>query len=905
MKTHIWLTLKYWRKHKKNAAALLFAGVLLTAVVFVTLMTERERWVRMCHSNFDYRGHFDYIFVNSDDELYSKITAGKEDYNYGVINVYGKIGTDKKQFTYGTIDDEYDIMHIPFDEGRLPETDTEIAASVKALNAWHWVGKCGDTITLDGNTYTVVGIIGEDYSGRYGIDEELRRFTVMGPNKSPYRVPSVFVGESDNEPLYRIDMFNNYRNTPRSSEFGSEQEYFSNIYDEIESASGWIWWESETSVFDGSYETDNAPFFIIIAWIGSVIAVLSVYSILKNVFADRQSRIETLKKIGMSKRSVGCMYVVECAVFTLIQTVIGLAIGLGVYGGIFRFKTSVLGEKPYSGFTDIKRALDTTVDPFLFACVISAVIMVTAYILCALTAKAKKKTPKKGEKPRSLSRCFGRTFSQRGVSVVQTVALTLICFSAIMGYMFNTDNGKTVNEGPLATYLPQKTNYYAGSFDMEEMGIEEYYSCVAPTLNGIGVSDNMLLFAPTSYNAGIDDAVADKLPETALITGKMTHTFIVSNEPNYKYINGIDLTDEEMRQALLVMSDEEYRNFFEDGQLGSKSLYQADIKLAPARTVESVSESVRDGVIDIDALNSGEEIIVTYQGKKPPFEAGETVTIGSVAASGSGYGIGGISTAEVKIGAILQLNNDIGAVKNYTLRSEQQYNFLTTATGANAMGLHCSRYTEIYASEPIDGGIIPSSAEMTVQFLAKLKRETAKERILSISGMILILVLMVLMGFAAYFNGIGMKIRAKSYEISVLRAVGTPVFSLRKRILLESIRIPVIASAMSYGLVKLVQLIMGKVNLYMVEFYDHKLQVDGGIIITITGEESRTDWENAAINFLQDKVFIHKGMWMVNAEIPALILFAAICAVTFILTAIALRKFRGNIAGDLNEGRKR
>ena len=46
-------------------------------------------------------------------------------------------------------------------------------------------------------------------------------------------------------------------------------------------------------------------------------------------------------------------------------------------------------------------------------------------------------------------------------------------------------------------------------------------------------------------------------------------------------------------------------------------------------------------------------------------------------------------------------------------------------------------------------------------------------------------------------------------------------------------------------------------------------------------------------------------MWQVKPEIPALILFAVICAVTFILTAIALKRFKGNIAGDLNEGRKR
>ena len=97
MNTHIYLTIKYWKKHRKNAAALLFAGILLTAVVFVTLMSYREKFVRQCHVYFDVDGHFDLLIANSDDELLSEILNGekgyRDDYNYGFINVFGKIGT--------------------------------------------------------------------------------------------------------------------------------------------------------------------------------------------------------------------------------------------------------------------------------------------------------------------------------------------------------------------------------------------------------------------------------------------------------------------------------------------------------------------------------------------------------------------------------------------------------------------------------------------------------------------------------------------------------------------------------------------------------------------------------------------------------------------------------------------
>ena len=86
MKSYFYLTLRYWRKHKKNAAALLFAGVLLTAVVFVAIMSNRERFVRKCHSDFDAGGHFDLMIFNSDDDLISEILNGekgyRDDYDY-------------------------------------------------------------------------------------------------------------------------------------------------------------------------------------------------------------------------------------------------------------------------------------------------------------------------------------------------------------------------------------------------------------------------------------------------------------------------------------------------------------------------------------------------------------------------------------------------------------------------------------------------------------------------------------------------------------------------------------------------------------------------------------------------------------------------------------------------------
>lgn len=902
MKTSVYLVLKYWKKHKKNAAALMFSGVLLTAIVFVTLMSKREESARFFHEVYDTYGHYDVLIANSDDEILAKATEGYSGYDYGAMYVYGKMGYGGNFFEYGTIKDEHNIWHVPLDEGRMPETADEIAAVSTVLDACYWVGKCGDTITLDGRTFTVVGIISEDY-GKWREGSSLEIAPLVEIEASPYKVPLIFVGESDETPLYRIDMLGgvfDLKKSPEAHELEFD-EYQERLQEVVGYETRWfdITSERQSFYFDlYNYDTPQIQLFMIIAWIGVGISVLSVFSVLRTVFTERRGRIETLKRIGMKKSAVGGLYAVEGAIFTAVQIILGIALGLAAYGGILLFKVAALGEAPYNGLNPPYLVYEKTASPFLWAAVISSAISVIAYILNALTVNVKRKAPDKKRKPASLSRCFGRVFRQRGVTAVQTAALMLICFSVLFGYVFLTDNGKEWTDG--LSYLPPSAYYTVEDFNMEVEGIAEYYAAPLPKVGGIGHMDNdfnqYFRTASVDYTAGIDDKLAAELPEYTLVTGNIVQAFIAADDPNPAYINEIDLSNEHVRQSLLGMSREEYQNFFEEGQIGSKHMYGFDTKITSARNIETLSENVRDGEINIDALNRGEEVLVAYQGKIPPFEAGKTVTIYSVGAADEyGYGIGSINSAEVKIGAILQISPSIGAVRNYTLRNDQDYNFLTTATGANAMGLHCARYTEIYSSEPMDGGIIPSSAEMRLISLEAMKREEKIKKAQQYGASILILLVMSLLGFSAYFNGIGMKIRLKAYNISVMRAVGTRVSEIRRRLLLSSIKIPLAASSAAYGIVKAMQFAMKRAYQYYLDEYTEALKV-GFSYDSPLGQKLST---------MRNRFYLDDVMWKVNAEIPALILFAVICAVTFILTAAALKKFKRDIAFDLNSGRTR
>jgi putative ABC transport system permease protein len=635
-------------------------------------------------------------------------------------------------------------------------------------------------------------------------------------------------------------------------------------------------------------KTRFVSFLMMIVWLGAAVSVLSVFSVLRGIFIERRDRISMLKRIGMKNRQITAMYAFECAVFAIVQTVIGIAAGLAAYGGIYLVKTSLLGEKPYSAFTDIRIVYERTLDPFFYASLISVAVIAAAYLINILTINISAKIPRKRKKPRSLSKGFQVAVRQGGITAVQIISLTLICFSVIIGYMYYTDNGKEPQMW--LSYIKPEEDYKANGFSMGKNNIEEYYYCNPPQINALGEDGRDLSeFFPIiaeDFSRGFDDDTAAKLPETAIVTGVIDGTFVAGDD-TLSGIPAINLSNEIVRETFIGLADEDYKNFFDEGELGSKNMYRIPTKLTVPQAISSLAEYATDGEINLSALDSGEEILLIYQSGEPPIAVGETVTIYTAAASENGYGLGEINSASVKIGAAIKLPSGVGALEKYSVKSDFSCNFLTTETGAKALGLPCAAYTEVYSSEEIGGGLFPLSAEMRVTSLSEKKWNSFIDKAAKFAGAALILAVMSLLGFAAYFNGIGLKIRQKAYELSIFRALGMPLSELRRRIFLDSVKIPVISSAAAYILVKITQSVMENGYGRLLEMY-----------------QSQTDL-SAQRDVLRQSLFLDNIMWQVNAEIPTLILLVIICAVTFILTAAALKKFSGNIAGDLNSGRTR
>lgn len=891
MKTSAYILLKYWKKHKKNAAALMFSAVLLTAITLVYWLGQREINNRYFEENIYSNGAEELVIFNSNDELRSIVLNENKKIKTASAYKFGEFG----DFAFGTVDDPHNIMRITLECGRLPTAENEVAVDRAVLNSLYWTGKTGDKISFDNKEYTVTGIT----------DISLRNGSTLGMN-SVYNLldghdmpdcktlPLILFSEFEGSPQARIDYFSGIVSKKLTTEQAESSPEYTRICDALSEK---IDYEKSSFMADfvgagtigGNHSTfrkNTADFYTLLFLTGGAVAVLSIFTVIRTIFHERQGNIAILKNIGMSRTKRLGMYAAECAALSVTATLAGFLAGTIVYFIILAVKVMFLGETNISGFTSDYYVTSRSVDPFVFSGIFSVSIMILSYFLNLVTVKIKFKTPRKNARPRGLTRCLNRVFRGGLTSFVQCACLVIICVSTVFSYMYYTINGKHAQSVMLGA---PSNPLYAGGIDMKQANVAEYYFCDAPQITGVGSIDDPsgdFYAAETDFDGGFGDELARTFPEFAYAAGYLDQPFIITEEQSEMLENHIDFSRPQKREILLMYSSEEYQNFFDEGQIGSKNLYRAPTCLSDEKAINMLREYVREGEINIEKINAGEEILVVSATKNPPFTAGEEYTFASALYGKETYGISKINVSEpVKIGAVIRISDSADPLlKRLTTNDETQYSFLTTAAGAEKMGLHNARYTDVFAAEEMDGSIFPSEAKMTMISIKQLKAQDFLKRLKNAAGIIMTLIVMSLLGFSAYFNGIAMKIRKSGYQISVLRAQGAPLSKIKKVLLYKNLKIPFLAVIFSYIALKAAQMSANS----LCDKWDE---------LWMSGDEF--------VKKLSETIFMKNNWWQSGLEIPTLIFLAVFSAITLILTIISLRKFKGDIASDLNSWRTR
>ena len=68
-------TLKYWSRHKKSLAALLFSGVLLCALICCALLTLRQEYVRQIDGMYNTEGHYEFLTTTEHQDVIDILTG--------------------------------------------------------------------------------------------------------------------------------------------------------------------------------------------------------------------------------------------------------------------------------------------------------------------------------------------------------------------------------------------------------------------------------------------------------------------------------------------------------------------------------------------------------------------------------------------------------------------------------------------------------------------------------------------------------------------------------------------------------------------------------------------------------------------------------------------------------------
>lgn len=908
----LWITRKYWSKHKKSLAALLFSGVLLCAVVccaFLMIRQEQRRWFE---NYYDTHGKYT-LAVPTNTGLDDVIGLVSTDETVrGEISVTGTEGIGKYRYHIGTIDDPHDLAHIPLEAGRMPETADEIAIDRGVLKKFGYFGNVGDDIALDGGTYKLVGIIDEKYgANHYGsllMEQRLNEGQLYADEKyrSTRYMPLMFTGGNSKAEYKWIMLDRIIDLKPKTISSPAEElgEYLraggvqlDNVYKDAP-IQLWDFYNYKPAIakmylvgYDNVELSSKTRTLLVLTVISVIIAVLSVIATLRNVFAERENSMAMLRRIGLSKRRLRIMYLTECLILIVIQTVIGIGIGSAAHLTITKIQSALIDKLDITGFTLDPLITDNSLDPFVLAVIGSAAVLGAGYLIVGFFNGMKARRVKK-KKAGSLRACISRVFRSRAVTVIQTAALTLICFGTLFGYMLyhNTTGDYYTDASGEVRFVENVTTNFgpAYQFDLEEDNIKEYYRTTSSP--DVAVGSLKLVKVQDSYS-GIDDKTADNLGD-AISSGRLSQTFISANDSRELGNKLIFGTAEEIKFFRDNSSDEGKALFDTD-----KTYYSCPTVLADIGTLNSLSQYVVYGEIHPEKLSSGEEILIVVKSGEVPLSVGDSLTIGSAATS-NGFGVDKLSLTDTRIGAVVQLPKEMDRILKYAVSEGNSFNLLTTVNGAKGLGLHAASYTELFARDAI-GSKLPVGSGLEVLSLEQQRHEIFVRNAEQYVSMGLLVVLMSLLGFAAYFNGIGMKIRLKEYQISVMRAIGSPVKKLRSKMTIDSIRIPVAAAAGAYAMMRLTQLVMQTAynKAGALREQANKLFEEGDL--------SQFDVVLNKSQIMEQQFMTGTQMWYVNAFIPTLTVFVVMCIVTILLTRRSFKMFTPDIAGALARGRKR
>lgn len=602
-------------KHRKKQYTLLIIGIILSMVFSSGFVFFVSSAVTSAIETHNYRyGKQSEIVTNvvTNDSLEAVLNESYEDHGY--MHILGAITTVDSEIDLGTavgwLDESgKELYYQSLAEGKMPQKKNEIAIEKSALTRLGGIYKIGDKITFDlyaqngaeksekttKKEYTLVGILNDK---RSNIGNQ--------HGGQAFEIPAAFVAENSKVELGGKESLHCLILT--DGEEGAVGTYITALRSSKDFVSG-----GNTGIYTtGGYELSytiadmfgvDAPFLLMLVFV-AVLALVSNIGII-NAFStnlkERKKQIGLLRSVGATRRQIIKIYGREsfiicllCVPLSLLISVFAVKMSVSIMGTNFVFKPSwwVL---PLSAFFSIGVVLLSSLIPLASASRISPMQAIRNIQINRKMKKKKIKTQKDFTPSKLLASRNIRLYKNK--QVLTSIILTVAIFGSLLGYA--AIGGVKKNNRIIDYDYNLNADYY-----------EYQYRRLAYYENEVkGFSDN-----------DVDEVLCNSNVEK-VITGKATDGFILVDElTDYLrlcgYTNDVFIKDFSKKGDI---TPENYKKFTEKNLENEAVKEKADIKgeVFPLEFygveeeyLEALKESVTVGRIDINKINSGEEIIL-------------------------------------------------------------------------------------------------------------------------------------------------------------------------------------------------------------------------------------------------------------------------------------------------------
>lgn len=634
-------------KARKKQYTLMIIGILLAMIFssgtlfFVScFQSSREEQARRESGNF-----WGYFYQPKD---YIDIEQGKKDgyieqYGYGHIIGYGY--TDEEKQEKGTPiawldEDAKQLYYVTVIEGRYPENEGEIALEADAAIRLGIEPKAGKKITLsvltaDGEaylpqanekTYKLVGIL-EDKRAH------IENFNGMGPENAP--MAAAFVSEKEplgaggkenialyynptedaiKETIEKKDPHGNiYKQTPFN-------EYFLfNVYenfDQDKTVSRSMthvaeWYGSTLAVFT------NVSVVAVLAVVLLLASCMGIINAFTTNLQERRRQIGLLRAVGTTKRQIINIFGREAFIITLICAPISVAFSyFGVWlfaklmGGSFIFLPNLF---VLIGTTVVSVAcvMLSALIPLIFAARVSPMQAIRNVELSRKMKRKKIKQEKQFNAPKLLANRSIKFYKakQIGVSIILALTILLTCFGfSILETEFLNSGWAVYNVGdykitrggyPMSSNFVNMPNLTGGisSAELNELasfplfgsmyGSKSYLSFIETEEYSDYMELLSLSWQGIRYTVNHDDGLSGLLSEEKRdVETIKKYWFAEGENEQYKDLKSVAQTENE--------------------------LFRSEIKAFDKVLFDKNKDrfEIIEGKINIDKLNSGEEIIL-------------------------------------------------------------------------------------------------------------------------------------------------------------------------------------------------------------------------------------------------------------------------------------------------------